>query len=121
MTRVTLIHGHQIEIHAPNGLINCLEKIFLICFAFASLEHRRKSLLRRAGIANDLAICEIHFVAGQLLALGSNLSVQFLMQQWTDYWDDLSERSRKDSKKFSTWLRKHLLRTVRELAKGAGD
>ena len=91
---VTLTTGYQVNLEDEAGLEHLFHAI--IGEVITRLEDTDEFSQKGFGIVYDICLCELHFVAGQLYHMGSQIDIAMLIDEFAVQWDRIAKESRKD-------------------------
>lgn len=91
--RVFLTTGYEVDVADQDGLSHLFNAVSgeSLQRIEKATQGEEKSAEQLFGGVYDLAILELYFVAGQLLQMGSGLTLQMLLDEFSVHWDHLAE------------------------------
>ncbi len=89
---VTLTTGYVVQLDEAEGLEHLFSAI--IGEVLIRLEHSPEFRDRGFALIFDVCLCELHFIAGQLYALGSAMDAPFLLDEFGVHWDSIASKLR---------------------------
>lgn len=91
---VRLTTGYEVDVAEEDGLGHLFNAAFgeSLHRVQEGMEGVPKTKEEFFGAVYDLAILELHFVAGQLLEAGSGIELHTLLDEFGVHWDYLAER-----------------------------
>lgn len=90
--QIHLTNGALIDLGDEEGFVHLFNAV--IGTIVERMEGTKEFNEQGWGLINDVCICELHFVAGQLFRAGSSLDIAFLLDEFRVHWDSLAEQLR---------------------------
>lgn len=90
--KVVLTTGYEVDVAQEEGLEHLFSAV--LGEVMTRLKETEAVSDRFWATVYDVCICELHYIAGQLLHLGSGMHIGFLLDEFGVQWDRISEKLR---------------------------